>query len=257
MPTIANQPDLIISLSQNRVGLLLLENPEAGISEWHTSFKVDNIFLEDQIAHFIDLALLENPALMEYFTCVEIVVLDRPNFFISKRLPDSGTLGEVASKYLRLRKGDSLNTDEAVNDKVNCYTLPTETIGMFKEYYSNIGCHHLTSILWNNFSAQQSKPGQDITRLYYTIQDDSLIVLGEKNEELIYSKTFLIRDQADLFYYTIACSRMLKSQQHWLVILPGGNGKFEMPGDSILKIDGRLTLPSMQIMLSQYKVCAS
>ena len=255
MSTAAIQPDLIISLSQDKVRLNLSEDPESGRQAWQTTFEVDNIFLQEQISNAMDQALLENPSLIDHFPCVEIVVLDQPSFFIPKQYADNGNLGEIAARYLRLRMGDTLTTDRAEDDAVICYCLPTETMMMFKEYYSNAGCNHLSSILWHHLSSYQNRPDKNVTRLYFIVLDDILILLSELNSKLIFSKNFSIRDKADLFYYAIACSRMIKANEHWLVTIEDETSKFEMPGDSVLKIDEKILVPALQVLMSQFKVC--
>ncbi|HZV71797.1 MAG TPA: DUF3822 family protein [Saprospiraceae bacterium] len=257
MSTTTIQPDLIISLSQDRVRLSLSENSSLGRSGWQASFKVDSLFLEDQISRSLDSALLENPTLMEEFSCVEIIILDRPNICVSKHYADQGKLGEIASRYLRLRTGDSLATDPSENDALICYTVPTETLTMLKEYYADIGCHHFSTLLWNHFLTQLARPSHDETRLYLTLTGDLLIILAEKNNKLIFSKNFEIKEIGDLYYYSIACSRMLNASENWLVMIEEEEEKYEMPGDSILKIEKRLRLPSLDVLMVQYKVCVS
>ncbi len=257
MLTATIQPDLIIALSQNRVSLNMSEDVSTGRPGWQTSFRVDSIFFEDQISQSLDLALLEHPQLMDSFSCVEIIVLDRPNFCVSRHYAAQGKLAEIASRYLSMRAGDTLTTDPSENDAVICYSLPTETLAMLKEYYSNLDCHHLTSILWHHFSKQNSQPEKGKIRLYLTLLSDTLILLAEKNNKLIFSKNFQIREQGDLYYYSIACSRMLKTDENWAVTLEDHLGLFELPGDSILKIDKRLSLPSLHALRSQYKPCGS
>ncbi|MGB4847632.1 MAG: DUF3822 family protein [Saprospiraceae bacterium] len=257
MSTATIQPELIIALSQDRVSLNIPENNSTGRSGWQTSFKVDNIFLEEQISQALDQALVENPALMDSFSCVEIIVLDRPNFCVSRHYADQGKLGEIASRYLRMRVGDSLTADTSENDSVICYSLPTGTLMMLKEYYSNLDCHHLNSVLWNNFSTLHDRPEKDKIRLYLTLMRDTLILLAEKNNKLIFSKNFLIKAQGDLYYYSIACSRMLKTNENWFVELKDEPGTFEWPGDSILKIEKQLSLPSLHVLMSQFKLCGS
>ena len=257
MSTATIQPDLIIALSQDSVRLSLSENSSLGRPGWQASFKVDSLFLEDQISRSLDSAMLENPALMEEFSCVEMIILDRPNICISRHYEDQGKIGEIVSRYLRLRTGDSLATDLSENDALICYPVPKETLSMIKEYYADIGCHHFSTLLWNHFLTQQSRPSHDATRLYLTIAGDLLIMLAEKNNKLIFSKNFIIKEKGDLYYYSIACSRMLKATENWLVMSENEVEKYEMPGDSILKIEKRLQLPSLDILMVQYKVCVS
>jgi hypothetical protein len=48
---------------------------------------------------------------------------------------------------------------------------------------------------------------------------------------------------------------MIKANEHWLVNIEDETSKFEMPGDSVLKIDEKILIPSLQVLMSQYKVC--
>jgi hypothetical protein len=148
-----------------------------------------------------------------------------------------------------------LTADTTDHDAVICYSVPTGTLTMLKEYYANVGCSHLSSILWYALSTQYSFPDQDITRLYFTLLADTLVLLAVKNKKIIFSKNFRIRNQADVSYYSIACSRMLKAREHWLVTIQDEEVKFEMPGDTILKIDQHVHLSSLHVLMSQYKVC--
>src|SRR5690349_4471804 len=149
MPATATQPDLIISLSQDKVRLKLVEDPQSGRTAWETSFDVDHIFLEDQISSSLDRIMLENPVLIDDFPCVEIIMLDRPNICVSGQYQDEGQLGQIASRHLRKRIGDTLASDPSENNAVICYTVPTGTLTMLKEYYANAGCCHLASVLWH------------------------------------------------------------------------------------------------------------
>jgi hypothetical protein len=128
---------------------------------------------------------------------------------------------------------------------------------MLKEYYANISCNHLASILWHALSLHHPRPENGVTRLYFTIIDDTLILLGEKNNKLIFSKNFTIRDQSDLLYYSIACSRMLKAEENWLVSIGNEKVYYEMPGDSLLKLNRHLKLSSLQVLMSEFNVCES
>ena len=257
MSTSAIQPDLIISLSRDRVRLNISEDAESGRPAWQTSFDVDHIFLQEQISMSLDKALLENPSLFDQFPCVEIVVLDRPNICVSRKFLENGKLGEIASRHLRLRAGDTLTTDLSALDTVFCYSLPTETLQMLKEYYSNINCNHLSSIIWHALVSKEPMTRQDTTRLYFTLAGDTLVLLAERNKKLIFSKNFTIRDKGDFLYYSIACSRMLKANEHWFVTTQDEGVKYDIPPDHFLKINKQLSLPSLRVLMAQYNVCES
>jgi len=72
----ANLPDLIITLSRDNVMLDLSALPEEGRTHWKTTFDVDGLFLEEKISRSLDEVLLQNPVLIDHFTCVDVVVID-------------------------------------------------------------------------------------------------------------------------------------------------------------------------------------
>lgn len=256
MSSAANPPDLIISLSHDRVTLNLIDLPEKQRSQVKATFGVDTIFLEEQIAKSIDQVLADHPILIDQFPCVEMIVMDRPNINIPRFYTQTASAAEIASRYLRLRKGDTLTTDDSGHDSVLCYTIPTGTLQMLKEYYANVRVTHLSSLLWNTLAGYQQNLQND-SLTYYTVLENMLVVLASRNGKLIFSKNFSIKDEADLFYYTIACSRMLKSSSHWLISIENEDFSYEMPGESILKIDQHLMLPALHILMAQYKECVS
>ncbi len=256
MSASAHQPELIISLSSDKVTLDLSGQLEQGRSHWKTSFEVDGIFLEEQISLSLDQVLAENPILLDQFSCVEIVLLDRPNISVPRHYVESARLAEIASRHLRLRLGDTLTTDSTGTDAVFCYTMPTYTLQMLREYYANSGLTHLSSILWHVLCGMQNGAShQSIT--YYTLLHDTLIVLAAQNNKLIFSKNFKVRHEADLFYYSIACSRMLRSEAHWHISIENEESPYEMPGESILKMNQILSLPTLHVLMAQYKKCES
>lgn len=256
MSSTAHHPDLIISLSRDKVILDLSAFPEQGRESLKTSFDVEGLFLEEQISQELDKLLLANPVLIDHFPCVEIVLIDRPNVNIPLHYIENAKAAEIASNYLRLRMGDKLTTDKASSDSVLCYTMPADTLQMFKEYYVNCRLTHVSSIIWQALTGYQNElSNHSVT--YFTIIHNILIVLASKNGKLTFSKNFDIRNEADLFYYAIACSRMLKSDVQWLISIENEESSYDMPGESILKIDQRLSFPSFHAMISRYKQCES
>lgn len=254
MTSSSNLPDLIISLSRDKVTFDLSERPEKGRERWKTSFAMDSIFLEDQISQSIDKALLENSSLLDDLPCVEIVLIDRPNFTLPRAFYD--TRKTIAPRYLRLRAGDFLTSDVIGDELIFCYTVPSDTLRMLREYYSNSSITHLSSLLWRALSEEKEKLSESSVTFYIVVHD-TLIVLGADKGKLVFSKNFNITGEADLFYFSIACSRMLKSKDHWLVSIEHEQTAMDMPGDAILKIDHHITLPSLHLMMAQYKPCAS
>ena len=255
MSSAAGQPDLIIALSRDKVSLNLSANSAQGRNNLIRSFEVDDIFLEEQISQSLDQVLTENPVLIDQFPCVEIILIDRPNITMPATYTDTQKMAEIASRYLRLRKGDTLTSDATGEKSILCYTIPTDTLQMLREYYANTGVTHLSSVVWQALSSRQNN--LDTTRTYFTIIYNTLIVLASENGKLTFSKNFTIRDEADLIYYAIACSRMLKSKEQWFITIENEEPAFEMPGDSVIKIDQQLSLPSLHVLMAQYKPCES
>lgn len=256
MSIAAKPPDLIISLSRDKVRLNLLELPETGRSPWKFSYDVGSLFLDEQISRALDKALTDHPPLIDQFPCVEMLILDRPNITIPKYFVENSTAADITSKYLRVRAGDTFTTDETGSETVVCYTVPSNTLQVLREYYSNIRLTHLSSVLWHSINSTLSNTHQE-TLTCFTVLHDILVVMASKNGKLVFSKNFTIRNESDLFYFTIACSRMLNSEKHWLATIQGEDFSFEMPGESILKIDQRLSLPSLHDLIAQFKQCGS
>ncbi len=254
MSSAASQPDLIITLSRDKVSLSLTANNEGRLN-LNKSFGVDGIFMEDQIAQSLDQILMDNPVLIDQFPCVEIILIDRPNITMPSMYAGNEKLAEIASRHLRLRAGDTLTTDAAGDKAVLCYTMPTDTLRMLREYYANITVTHLSSVLWQPISHQQNVTDKNITCFKFIY--NTLIVLASEKGKLTFSKNFPIKDEADLFYYAMACSRMLKSREQWLITIENEDNELEMPRDSILRIDQHLSLPSLHVLMSQYKPCES
>ncbi|MBP7239137.1 MAG: DUF3822 family protein [Saprospiraceae bacterium] len=257
MPAQTNPPELIISLSRDKVRLQLMEEPTTGRASWESEFPVYNTFLEDHVSLALDTALQQNPSLVEHFDHVEILLIDRPNICIPQYYKHNGMLQGIAGKYLRLRAGDTLTTDSTSDDTVIAYTLPTDTINVLREYYANIGQVHLTSVLWTAITLQENTVSKDSTGLFFCLSGNTLLVLGETAGKLAFSKSFYIQDQSDLAYYAVACSRLLRMKLNWLVLVGDESPLFEMPRVPNFAIDRQLKLPALHSLIASHRSCAS
>lgn len=255
MSTAASQPDLIIALSHDMVQINLSGQPDTGRTQWKTSFEISGLFLNDQIAQSLDQLMMDNPSLIAQFPCVEIVVMDRPNITLPQLYIDNGQLPEIASRYLRLRLGDTLATDNAGTDNVFCFTVPTETLQLLKEYYANFRITHFSAVLWQQLSERQSGLDKSKSALYLTCLQGVLIILAQRNGKLIFSKNISVTGETDFLYYSVAISRMLNLEEHWLISIQDEEAGFEVPFDSVLRIDQRLVLPNIHELLAQHKPC--
>ncbi len=256
MSNVANQSELIITLSQDKVRLSLAGNSENGLQHLDAAYPINGLFREDKISQTLDLALSENPPLVDQFLYVEVIMLDRPNVFMPSYYLHNDKAGDIASRYLRIRSGEMISSDTSANS-VFCYTLPSDTINVLKEYYSNIICAHITSVLWNTLSQQPSTLDKNQVLLYHILYDRLLITMGVKNGKLIFSKTFPFTNEPDLTYFTIAVSRMLKPKEQCLVTFDDQRSDYEMPGEKLLKINQRLAFPSLQSLMTSFRPCGS
>jgi len=257
MSTQTNPPELIISLSRDKVRLQLMEDPTSGRAPWESVFPVYNTFLEDQVAHALDTAMMQNPSLMELFQNVEVLVIDRPNICIPEYYKNNGMLQGIAGRYLRLRAGDTLTTDHTSGDTVIAYTLPTDTINVLREYYATVGQVHLTSVLWSAINLQDNAVSKESAGLFFYLSGNTLLVLGETAGKLTFSKNFYIQDQSDLAYYAVACSRLLKLKENWLVVIGDEAPPFDMPRVPDFAIDRQLKLPALHTLIASHRSCES
>ena len=138
-------PELILSLSRDQVSIHLLANSEKGFQAWQSTYAVAGLYLHEAIAGILDTALGDNPSLFEEFTCVHLLVRDRPNLLLPGYLRQEGKIASVASRYLRVRAGDALQLDETATDDVVCYSLPKSTVYTVNEYFSDIANVHMVS----------------------------------------------------------------------------------------------------------------
>jgi hypothetical protein len=250
-------PELIISLSIDKVGVHLLEQPEVGRMAWKSVFPVQGVFLEDQISHALDSALTLNPSLLDHFNDVAVVVIDRPNVCVPRFYASKDKLPDIASKYLKVRAGDTLASDPASGDIVIAYCMPTGTINMLREYYSNAGHMHLTSVLWNAIQHYVSPTDTGISRLFFFTTANTLIILGENIGKLSFSRSFLIQDEGDLAYYAIACSRMLKPKETWLLTLKEDVALYDMTGLPYFTFHHQRELPDLHTLIARHRSCES
>ncbi|MDZ4748046.1 MAG: DUF3822 family protein [Saprospiraceae bacterium] len=252
-----NPPELIISLSRDKVGVHLLAKPQFGRVGWKSSFPVVGGFMEDQISNALDTALNLNPSLVDQFHDVAVVVVDRPNVCVPRFYAEGGKLSEIVSRYLRVRYGDALSSDITSGEIVIAYSLPAGTIKLIREYYSNSDQIHLTSLLWNAI-CQLAAPTDDLnSRLFYFITGNSLIIIGETGGKLTFSKSLYIQDHGDVAYYAIACARMLMPKENWLLTIEGEEVSFDMPGETYFRLHHRLELPDLHTLVATHRSCGS
>lgn len=253
----ASPPELIISLSRDKVGVYLLEEPQSGRARWKSSFPVVGGFMEDQISNALDSALYLNPSLIEHFNDVALVVVDRPNICVPQFYGGEDKLPEIASRYLRVRSGDTLSSDFTSGDIAIAYCVPAGTINLIREYYSSSDQVHLISVLWNAINQLAAPTVDQHSRLFYFITGSSLIILCDTGGKLTFSKSFYIQDQGDVAYYAIACARMLKPTENWLLTIKDEDVSFSIPNDTYFMLHHRLELPDLHTLIATHRSCGS
>jgi hypothetical protein len=253
MSITANPPELIISLSHDRVRVQLPAKREAGRAAWTSTFPVKGIFLADQISGALDSALAQNPSLIDQFEDVAILVMDRPNVTIPQCYADQDKLPEIAGRYLKVRAGDTLTADSTSGDIVIAYSLPSGTINVLKEYYAGADQVHLTSVIWSAISQMGILSSKDNPRLFFLTTGNTLIVLGECDGKLTFSRSFFVHDEGDVAYYALACSRMLKPKEHWLLTILNESTLFELPRDSYFTIHHQIELPELHTLIARHR----
>lgn len=249
------QPELIISLSHDKVNVHLLAFPHKRLSAWKTSFPLVGDFVSDQVSLALDKALAENPDLIDHFPCVYLLVMDRPNLQMPAYLQENGKLAEVASRHLRVRMGDSLATDLTSENSLICYSLPKETLKVLQEYYRSIDSIHIVSLLWKAIQDSGKDLSSAKSSLFATILNNMIFILGSRENKLIFSKHFVLRDQADIEYYSIACKRLLKPEKIYWITIRDEFSSFTEPKDHYLRFDEHLSFPAIVDLLAKYKPC--
>jgi hypothetical protein len=250
-----NPPELIISLSRDKVRIDFAGQNDDGHGNWSSIYPVEGLFLEDQLSAAMDEALLQNPSLMDHFREVSIVLVDRPNICIPKGYAAGDSLKDIAGRYLRIGPGDVLTTDSVSGDHAIAYSIPTCTLDVFREYYVNAGPLHMTSILWNAIHNLVQPCEKDDSRLFFCASANTLIVIGQTAGKLTFTKSFNIRDKGDLSYYAIACTRMLKPKEKWLLTIMEENRLFDFHVTPPFTIEHQLELPALHHLIAMHGSC--
>ena len=256
MPATAAQTDLIIALSRDKLVIDLPAGGGTSMSGWRNEYPIGNLFLSERVAMSMDKALTQQPDLFGQFSSVEIVVLDRPGLPLPKNLLRQFSLTDLCEKYLSLRAGDILRSDAMSEDILICYTFPSETLQVLSEYYANIKMTHFASIIWQAINSSSSTDSKD-SNTYFVVFQNLLMVISSTEGKISFLRSFRVQTQSDLYYFMIACGRMLQSKSHWLITIEDDPAKFEMPGSSFLKIDNQVSLPNIHTLAAQYQQCAS
>jgi hypothetical protein len=257
MSDLVNPPELIISLSRDKVRLVLTDQAGQANSTWTSTFPVEGLFLEEQLSAAMDTALLENPSLLEHFHEVSIVLVDRPNICVPKRYAVDNSLTDIAGRYLRIGPGDTLTTDTVSGDQAIAYAIPSSMINVFREYYASAGPLHMTSLLWNAIHDLVQPCEKDNSRLFFYTTGNTLIVIGQTASKLSFSKSFYIQERGDLSYYAMACSKMLRPKEKWLLTMMEESMLFDFQGTPHFSMDHQLELPAFHDLIARHGSCES
>lgn len=251
-----NAPELILSLSRDQVEIHLLENREKGVASWQASYPIRGLYLDDEIANVLDKALLENPALFDEFTCVHLLITDRPNILLPLYLKKEGKVASVAARHLRVRAGDALKLDKNSGDLIG-YSLPRTAYFTVREYFSDIANIHLVSLLWKEMQSSGLIADYHQKTLFYCLAGKSLIVLATEEGRLYFSRIIEIHHQDNVQYYVIASNRLLKPISRISIQLQDDRSPFYMLYSPHISVDKRITFPSVPNLLQRHFPCAS
>ncbi len=248
-----NLPDLIISLSHDNVRLQLLDNANTGIDPWDANYPIEALFSEEELSQVFDTALNANPALIDQFNQVEVVVVDSPNLCLPEHYGADDTWSAIAGRYLRNRKGDKLISDAIADDSLLAYNLPLGAINLIHEYYANAGQQHLISILWSAIHDHVKDLPDTGLRLFYALKGKTLIVLGASAGKLVFTKIYFVPEKEDVHYYTIACHKLMQPVDSWLVTLEGEVNSFKLEDVPDFRFQHTLTLPDTATLVARHR----
>jgi hypothetical protein len=257
MADTATVPELIISLSRDKVRIDFAGFKDQGIEARSSEYKVEGLFLEEQLSAAMDAALSEIPALIENFREVAIVLVDRPNICLPEKYSSAGNITQIASRYLRIGPGDVLSTDQVSGNLSIAYAIPACTINVFREYYANAGPLHLTSVIWNAIHHLVPPNEKGGSRLFFLSMANTLLVVGQTSGKLSFTKTFQIHDKSDLAYFANACFRMLQPDEKWWLTIKDETRLFDIHSTPHLKVDHQLELPALHHLIARHGSCAS
>ncbi|HJW28023.1 MAG TPA: DUF3822 family protein [Saprospiraceae bacterium] len=251
------QPELIITLSRDQVDIHLLANADKGWPEWQASSRIRGIFLAEDIAHLLDQAMAQNPALLEDFPCVHLIILDQPNLYMPAYLFSEGKMAKIASRHLRVRAGDTLVAEPAAEFGMICYSMPSATLDLLNEYYHAIERVHLVPLLCTSILSEMADQSREENMTFFAQVGKVLLVLSKEKDKLVFSKLFPIRDHADIEYFTLACDRLLHADKKCWVTLSDEGAAYQPASVLNVVMDQQLRLPSLPNLLAQHRPCAS
>ncbi len=254
----ADLPDLIIALSHSQVELRMEGRTEIALSpSLSVHGMLYGLWNTDHLIQVLDTTLTERPALLEPFDDVAILFIDRPHIFVPAPRGATFDLDALAGKYLRSRAGDLLTADAIAGDMVNAYAVPRDLIRVIQEYYSNAMHVHLSSVIWSALRDHDLFKNHPSSRVFFLQWGNHLMVLREENGRLIFSRIYPVTDQGDLFYYTLACHRLLCPLECWHITVKGDAVPFEMPHTPYITLDHHLELSPLALLVAHYRSCVS
>lgn len=249
-------PELIISLSHDRVSLQFLGKPDSGIPAWQSGYPVKGLFWEEEIGRALDSAMHDNPDLLGDFSGVKIILLDRPQLSLPAYLHQQEKLSEVAARYLRINAGDIFVVDESQHDEYVCYTMPSTMLQVINEYYHTAAPIHLMTLLLRKVM-QLKEARQPDTTLFCSAAENGLFIFALKEGKLIFSKNFRITQASDIEYFVLACIRLLKPRSKYHIRLSGQHVAADLTFSPHFSFDRLLDFPSLAEMISSSPECES
>lgn len=254
-------PDLVIALMRDKV-ILQLAGKAGQDVVWQSAYPIQADFIEAAIAGAMDSALMAEDMLIDDVRHAEILIIDRPAIFLPEHLAFNEKLKEIVSKYLVLRSGDVLVTEQS-GDIAVAYQFPTASMGVFADYYAGSPLSHIISVIWSSIQNNADELAGADKHLFFIPIDRTLLIMSTTNGRLTFAKTWTIHEEGDALYFATACHRMLKPDRTWLLEVSHSHPTFNISqlienlASKPFVIDQKRTLNSLPELIARHRSCAS
>lgn len=221
---------------------------------WKSNYTVKAIFLPDQLETALDQAFLDHPELFHPLGRVDLVIMDRPNTLVAEVASIANERQEVAQKYLRVRCGDTLVEEKILSKGYLLYPVPTQTLRLVSEYFSNARVIHLVSLIWHAIGDRAwVNSAVESSSLFYIPIEDYLIVLEAQGDKLVFSKQYQTRHQSDIAYFAWATYLLLQPEKAFWIRFEEFDLYYNIPEKMEGFIHARYSLPPIKTLLQRYK----
>lgn len=221
---------------------------------WKSQYPVKAIFLPDQLETALDHAFNEHPELFHPLGRVDLVIMDRPNTIVGEIASQFHERKETAQKYLRVRNGDTLVEEKILSKGYLLYPVPTDTLRLVSEYFSNARIIHLVSLIWHAIGDRAwLHVNEEKSTLFFIPVEGNLIILEAQGDRLVFSKQYQTRHASDVAYFAWATYLLLQPEKAIWIRFEEFDVDIEIPEKLSDFIYARYSLPSIKTLLQRYK----